>query len=183
MLVAIYPEHHDLPFWHYPKLPSTLFGLYMGEFRVPYPPSPYSKLENEAIWRVLVALHELEIPNLMAHVSLGMHLQRKMVWYPKRIWVQLSTVPEKSIGEIPLTVVDGRPLVTHVWGGDNETRDPAGLVGGRELTKEGWKRFFVARLAEVHIKADSEIANLNDRIAIQVLLRDLTTNLPTVLAD
>lgn len=168
MIIGLYKDHHQLPFWHSPKLPFELFSpeihgarvftFYHGSDREEKQPVPESW-----IWPVLMGLHMLEI-HAMAHVSTFCDHEGPDIWhYPKRVWVQISTLPDVvNEAGIPVTVVEGKTVVQGLWGWDNGTYTPYEFLpeDQRKSTPENsqpefWRDFFLAQLKGVKIATTS----------------------------
>lgn len=160
MKVAIYHHHHDLPFWCSPENPKWIFdpkiltdwfyesrkisddGVTVGYHRVP--------ATKHYMMPVLNGLNNLEIPGIMAHVSMHFDHELKMIKPIKKIWVQITTeATETNEYGLPIVVKDGVVQVQHLWGGDNGTRNPYHFLKERdqeEDTSEFWTNFFLTKL-------------------------------------
>jgi hypothetical protein len=95
----------------------------------------------------------------MAHVSAlcGCEMEKEGWWhYPKRVWVQISTLPneftENGIPVVYDMIGKRKPEVYSVWGGDNGTGFPSQFFLGEQLQEMAandskiWTRFFVEQL-------------------------------------
>lgn len=180
MLIALYSDHHHLPFWHGSKpLPEEIFDPEIHGKRVlTFNPGTTGEKKQSVpegwLWPVLMGLRQIDWP-IMAHVSAFCECQGPGIWhYPKRVWVQISTLPaEKDERGIPLTVQPKandeerqQVLVQHLWGGDNSTYSPYDFVipkGEREPPPESnqpefWRDFFTEALKETRAEALRERA-------------------------
>lgn len=169
MKVLIYHNHHHLPFWHKPANPDCIYvpGMLEGWMY-----NPASWKETEPFYEfqmipVLNALHQLEIPGIMAHVSVIFDAEKKMVSSAHRCWVQFSTEPMENDPNtgIPIVVKDGKVTVHSVltqadgyWPhdyylGDAKLKCPGptdpGAVGF-------WKDAFTKRLREEKTRQSEE---------------------------
>lgn len=166
MKVALYNSHHQLPFWHRPKNP---YGIFDSTLLNMLPDWTYKKDEwdeehycqktgpatEHYMLPVLNGLLALNLPGVMAHVSLCFDSNKKAVYSPKRVWVQITT--ESALTDangLPVVVQEnGGVAVTHLWGGDNGTYTPYQLLGKEpvegETTPEFWTKFFLDQLREV----------------------------------
>lgn len=198
MLVALYSDHHRLPFWPGSKpLPEEMFDPEVHGKRVFTFNAGTSTEEKQAVsdswmWPVLMGLHQIDWP-IMAHVSAFCECQGPGLWhFPKRVWIQISTLPsEKTQEGIPLTVgpkktADEEPkvLVQHLWGGDNGTRSPYDFVipqGEREPPPESnqpefWRDFFMTELRQVKSKTAER---LTAALAAATANAELYDNIPS----
>lgn len=169
MIIALYDNHHHLPFWHKPKNPTRLFqnGL-LNEY----------KCENDEafsgkIRACLAGLDALDAPGLMAHMSLSVDEEARTMGNNKRIWVQITTKPAMN-NEMGVPIIlspNGEVEVDHVWGGDNGTRSPIELipVEVREeiecLSMDYWKYFFEEMLGKAKRSLEDEMIYLELEIA------------------
>lgn len=159
MKVLLYPDHHQLPFWHRPIQSTLLFDPVVlatwivqkwntSGFYYPDPAAP-SATENY-MWPILCGLHQLDLP-LLAHVSSPFVGGR--VESLKRKWVQFSNIPDQEVNGIPQCIVDGKAVVTCLWGHDNGTYSPYELLATNEdlpehKTPRFWVDFFLGILRE-----------------------------------
>lgn len=159
MKILFYNDHHDLPFWHQPSQSSILFdpekmsNYLQRSFAQSEINSKKITLKETELWPVLMGLHELNLYNTLAHVSLVFIKGLEYFDYPKRVWIQISTYPEEQNEGIPLILKDGKVNVTSLWGIDNGTYSPLNLVGSsidkEELkTSLFWSKFFRAKILE-----------------------------------
>lgn len=187
MLVALYSNHHHLPFYQGQKpLPQEVFDPEVHGKRVLTRHAETSWEQKQVVsedwlWPILIGLHQINWP-IMAHVSAFREYEDPHEWhYCHRVWVQITTLAEeKNEQGIPITV---RPksegaeeveiLVKHLWGSDNGTHTPYEFVllkGQQEAPPElrlpaFWRDFFMqklretkAELGEIHAAAVKEAA-------------------------
>jgi|GEM_PF-6264649 len=158
MKVATYSDHHFLPFWHSPKNPNGFFdpnaisewtcegyGIDGKDVQKNRPATEHY------IMPVLMGLFFLDLPGVMAHVSMIFDHEKRTIDSPKRIWVQITTEP-KEWDDTPI-VKDNKVQVEHLWGGDNKTYNPFGFLkidaDEKEIhTSEFWIKFFLSKLKE-----------------------------------
>jgi hypothetical protein len=158
MLIALYASHHQLPFWHSPEQPTEVFNPKRHGRRRLTLSDETPLVRNSFIWPVLMGLHAIDRP-LMAHVSAFCNCGSRGKWhFPKRVWIQITTLPSwKSQLGIPVTVVDGKTVVKHIWGGDNGTYTPFQLLGKQPVEGENtvpfWEHFFEQKLQEARAEA------------------------------
>ncbi|MCB9816432.1 hypothetical protein H6786_03480 [Candidatus Nomurabacteria bacterium] len=164
MKVALYPGHHSLPFWHRPQQPEVLFDESMADKNVVF--EVVERIDEDRgryvtnevpakdfwIWPILKGLSDVDLP-LLAHVSFPFDKGTETFSLPKRVWIQISTLPDEVDQDgIPVVVVDGEVQVAHLWGGDNRTHTPYQLLGkepvDNEQTPEFWTQYILARLVE-----------------------------------
>lgn len=175
MIVALYPDHHHLPFWHSPTNAKEVFdpevhagrlveaheSRWVPECRENMMFAVGQRLDEvgkAAAWNVLMGLHSVDAPQLMGHVSLLCNCGEEKRWWhwSKRFWVQISTLPEGWEGDgIPEIVADdGKTLrVRHVWSDTSIHRTPYGLIpeGDRDhADAEYWKNFFSEKIRGAH---------------------------------
>ena len=110
--------------------------------------------------------------------------EKKEFEYPKRIWIQISTLPEEFKGEIPVVIKDDKVLVKHIWGGDNGTYNPHAFDGAPEYNEtketqehtEQWVLFLIKKLKDVKKnvveEAQEEIKKMRNRIKLYSLIPD-----------
>jgi hypothetical protein len=154
MKIAMHSSHHALPFWQSPRQPTEMFDparhsslvmQFSGEEKTP--------VSETWLWPVLTGLKAIEAP-IMAHVSALCGCRGDGTFhFPKRIWVQITTLPkEKTETDIPVVVKDEKVTVKHLWGGDNGTYSPFGLLPDKDEydpkkhTTEFWRDFFTGEL-------------------------------------
>lgn len=177
MQVALYPNHHALPFWHNPAQPKIMFDpADMADWSHHYREDcevVTVLLKDHWAWPVLMGLHLLDIPSVMAHISISFDKKKRTFDLPKRKWVQISTLPQKTNAQgIPIVVSRGKVKVQHMWGGDNGTYTPYQLLGKEtvegEQTPEFWTNFFLTQLREtkkgITEKATKAIKESKDRL-------------------
>lgn len=167
MKVALYPHHHALPFWHSPEQPKIIFDpAVMADWTHTFEEWDKDQgkhvkktvpLKDHWMWPVLMGLHSLDIPSAMAHVSVYFNKKTRTFELPKRKWVQISTLPQKTNTQgIPVVVSKGKVTVEHMWGGDNGTYTPYQLLSKEtvegEQTPEFWTNFFLTQLRETKKK-------------------------------
>lgn len=169
MKVALYNGHHRLPFWHSPSNPNCLFDpSILGDWIFKKNEAKDGKwVENKypavehSIMPILNGLIALELPGVMAHVSIIFDAKEKIVEYSKRAWVQLTTEPsENDANGLPVIVKDDIVQVEHLWGGDNGTYSPYDFLdkdgSEKSNTAEFWTAFFLKKLRETKEEACKE---------------------------
>lgn len=178
MLIAIYWNHHHLPFWHSPKQPELLFDpRAMARWRLRYYPEDYSAefspktglLRDSWLWPVFMGLHSLDV-RAIAHVSAFYPNNDGTCSFPKRVWVQITTIPGKTApGGIPLVIEGGKVTVKHLWGGDNGTYMPYQLLGKERGAKEEdtpafWGNFFAKKLEDERASVQKKALEMANRV-------------------
>jgi hypothetical protein len=169
MQIALYSDHHHLPFWRGPRNPERLFdpnaleGWTYRKREWDDATGDYKKgpVLEHFVMPVLNGLLALHMPGIMAHVSLIFKDDEKLVVTPKRVWVQITTEPaEKDDRGLPIVVKNGIVQVLHLWGGDNGTSTPYGFLDKHptkeEDTPQFWTNFFLGELRESKQKAHEE---------------------------
>lgn len=174
MRVALYQDHHQLPWWGGKTNPFDIFNPakhksfpFKGEHKMEEINGRETIVGNETIpleeakylFSFLSGLHNVEASHLMAHVSAlcGCQMKEYGYWhYPKRVWVQISTLPNEFTEEgIPVVydMIGKRKSEVHcVWGGDNGTHFPSEFFLDEKLGEMAskdpkiWTRFFVEQL-------------------------------------
>src|SRR5688572_25153635 len=111
MQIALHRGHHALPFWHSPEQPTMIFdpavhGKWSRTIQDESVTDKYVEIdipfESTAMWPILMGLHAIDLP-LLAHVSTGLH-EGKAHFF-KRMWVQITTLPEnKNADGIPIVL-------------------------------------------------------------------------------
>lgn len=161
MKVALYSSHHSLPFWHSPRNPDGIYNPSMlggWTFKAREAEEDDAKIFSATehwVMPVLNGLFVLNLPGVMAHVSMFFDFKEKRISAPKRVWVQITTVTATETAEgIPIVVIDDKVQVKHLWGGDNKTYNPFQLLGKEkseeEIAKrhEFWMAFFLEKLQQ-----------------------------------
>jgi hypothetical protein len=166
--------HHQLPWWGGKTNPFDIFspekyksfpfkGGYKTEVtdgrEVIIGDETVSLGEVKHLFSFLSGLHNVEASHLMAHVSAicGCEMGEKGWWHhPKRMWVQISTLPDEFTEEgIPVVynmIGECKSEVHRVWGGDNGTYSPYEFFVDETLREMAandskiWTRFFVEQL-------------------------------------
>jgi hypothetical protein len=155
MKVALYSSHHSLPFWHSPENPNIMFDTsYLGNWTYI---NAGNELDQPAMehWSIpiLLGLQKINIPGLMANVSIFFDKKTRKIIVPKRVWVQITTEPKTFRDDIPLVVEGGNVKVEHIWGGDNKGYWPNDLIDEKDKEKTGncsfWHDFFLFKLKKV----------------------------------
>lgn len=154
MEVALYKDHHDLPFWHEPRQPWGMFDIKMVDWLTNIGSDDYLKVVQNLMWPILLGLHYIDQPNIMAHVSFFcFHPKKKRHLYMKRYWVQFTTIPKKRTKTGKPIIVRGKKVqVVHLWGGDNGTYAPTEFLSEDERKNAGratfWQQFFMRQLKQ-----------------------------------
>lgn len=174
MLVALYKDHHELPWWGGKTNPFDIFNPekyknlpFKGDHILKEVGGEQRIVGNEIIplekekqlFSFLTGLLAVEADDLMAHVSAlcDCEMKEHNWWhYPKRVWVQISTLPneftEAGIPVVYNMAGDLKPELDHRWGGDNGTSFPSQFFLEKELAEKAssdpkiWTRFFVEEL-------------------------------------
>lgn len=188
MKVALYSGHHSLPFWHNPKQPEILFDESMADKNVVF--EVFESIDENRgrfvtkevpakdfwIWPILKGLLDIDL-QLLAHVSILFDRHTETFSLPRRVWIQISTLPnEVDQNGIPVVILDGKVQVEHLWGGDNGTYTPYQLLGRKpvdnEQTPEFWTQYFSEQLVKAKQaavreadKAVKETASIADKYA------------------
>lgn len=174
MIVALYQDHHQLPWWGGKTNPFDIFNPekhkslpFKGDHKIEEIEGVRTIVGHETIplerekqlFSLLSGLHDVEASHLMAHVSAmcGCEMEKEGWWhYPKRVWVQVSTLPDEfTEAGIPVVyniIGERKPEVHRVWGGDNGTGFPSQFFVDERLREMAandskiWTRFFVEQL-------------------------------------
>ncbi len=161
MEIAIYSNHHFLPFWQRPSQPEILFNpnVFDGMF-CEVAGKLFSAREHH-MNPVLKGLMILDLPDVMAHVSLILDLKENRVHLPKRVWIQITTQARyRDENNLPVVVKNGEVQVKHLWGGDNGTYGPYQMLEKQsideKITPEFWKEFFLNELRKEKREAINE---------------------------
>ncbi len=174
MLIALYQDHHQLPWWGGSTNPFDVFSPekhkhfpFKGEEDIKkidgkdtftgYKTAPLEEVKQ--LFSFLSGLHNVEANHLMAHVSAlcGCQLENYGYYhYPKRVWVQISTLPNEFTDDgIPVVydMIGKRKQEIHfVWGSDNGTHFPSQFFDEEKMREMAvndsriWTRFFVEQL-------------------------------------
>lgn len=168
MKIALYgtvgsaDTHHELPFWHRPKQPSVLFdSKTMGGFRMYGVVDEASLVFDETgIWDMLKALESMELPNLMAHVSMPVNQETQQFGGHKRTWINITTLPVEEENGIPLVIKDGQCNVFPIWTVDNGqvTNFP------KFSTTKIWVEFFTNKISEEKLRLSKELEKLEAEV-------------------
>lgn len=153
MEIALYRGHHFLPFWHSPQQPGEVFDPKRHKKRKLFFRNAEPQVACESmLWPILMGLHAVDIPLVMGHVSAFCRHNNKWC-FPKRIWVQITTLPPgRTVHGVPIVVHDGEVMVKHLWGGNNGTHSPYQFLGQKAVEGEDtaifWQHFFEQKLIE-----------------------------------
>lgn len=181
MKVALYCSHHSLPFWHSPKNPYMLFDPTAIEDWTFDSRGNVLPAEQHSVMPILKGLLALDLPGVMAHVSIIFDPHENTVEYSKRCWVQITTEPEEfDNDDLPVVVRAKEVLVTHLWGGDNGTYTPYQLLSKEKVTGEDtpefWTEWFIAQLRQAkaiaHQSAEEDIREAQATIKAYSLIPD-----------
>lgn len=170
MKVALYQDHHFLPFWHSPRQPNMLFDPEALEGWMYIAREKKEPASCCWIMPVLNGLLSINLIGVMSHVSIIFDPDNKTISSPKRVWVQITTETKEQDGNgIPIVVKNRIIQVIHLWGGDNGTYHPYALIG-KELSKEEdtpkfWEDFFLKELrgAKASFKEEAREARAEAR--------------------
>ncbi|MCX6701712.1 MAG: hypothetical protein NTX96_00765 [Candidatus Zambryskibacteria bacterium] len=158
MKVALYSHHHCLPFWHSPSQPDIMFDPEtMADWKMEIVCDAalpgQTRLREISIkeiwaWPLLLGLVSIDLP-IMAHVSIRFNDGK--VEFPKRVWVQITTLPETTGADGLPVVVDGNGdvQVKLLWGRDNGTYSPNELLdvsNEKRMIPDTWHHFFHTKL-------------------------------------
>lgn len=174
MLVALYQNHHQLPWWDGKINPFDIFNPekhrtlpFKGDRKIEeikgvptivgYETIPLER--EKQLFSFLSGLYDVEASHLMAHVSAmcSCKLEKEGWWhYPRRVWVQISTLPhefrESGVPVVYDIIGKLKPEVRRVWGGDNGTGFPSQFFLEEQIQEMAandpkiWTRFFVEQL-------------------------------------
>jgi len=173
MKVALYSSHHFLPFWHTPQNPDGIYNpANLNDWRFLAREAEEEDVKafpaNEHwVMPILNGLFSLDLPGVMAHVSMIFNFREKVISVPKRVWVQITTEASEQTAEgLPIVVKDDEVQVKNLWGGDNKTYNPFQLLDkeksideiGKRLMSEFWTTFFLEKLQQTK-KQTSQEAN------------------------
>jgi len=179
MKVALYDDHHNLPFWHSPKNPQLLFNPEKhGTYNFENSMSVGRKRDSSGLatqhymWPILLGLHELNLPEIMAHVSFIIDESKQRVGaFNKRKWVQITTEPVKFERSLPIIVEGNQVVVESLWGRDNGTASPLEFTGSDtfvdgEETAIFWENLFHNKLRESKKEAQIEFQKCNHTLEL-----------------
>jgi hypothetical protein len=175
MKVALYNSHHKLPFWREPGNPTCLFDpaildgwIYEDdEIEEGMWGTKEKPIAEHFMFPVLNGLLAIDLPGVMAHVSLIFDTEKKIMSCPKRVWVQITTEPSKEDeAGLPIIVKEGIVQVEDLYGEDGDSYTPYQLLekdpAEGEDTADIWTAFFLRKL---HEKKEEACAKANDEIA------------------
>lgn len=151
MKIALYEDHHGLPFWGGKEQPKELFDPEIHAARtLTLNKSESQRASENWIWPILMGIHAIKIP-ILAHVSAFCSCLGGGKWhFSKRIWVQFTNLPEVCIDGVPLIFENGSVKVQQLWGGDNRTYSPNDFLPENERATEKteifWQTFFEKEL-------------------------------------
>lgn len=150
MKIALYEDHHGLPFWGGKKQPKELFDPTVHATRILTINKESQQVSENWIWPILMGIHAIEIP-ILAHVSAFCSCIGGDRWhFPKRVWVQFTTLPEASVDGIPLIFEGTSVKVKCLWIIDNGTYNPYDFLskddGEEAKTEIFWQGYFEGEL-------------------------------------
>lgn len=176
-VVALYRSHHDLPFWSGPGNPYAIFipdrykniaiENYLGAGRIH---TRQGLTSSHYMFPILMGLLNLDLPKIMAHVSINFDRKNNGLVYTKRIWIQLTTIPheyELDGNTLPIVVRNGKVMVDSLCLTDNQTHSPLQFLGDEvvpgEETSTFWTNFFRAKLQAERVAAQQNLAEAKHR--------------------
>lgn len=129
MEIALYQDHLFLPFWENPQNPEYLFEPSMINWVIKGRNGSiaHCKLKDHYMMPVIQGIQTIDIPEVMAHISLAVDQKGKRLKEPMRIWIQFSTSPEEFSDGLPVVMRDEDLQVVHIWGSNNGTYNPLQL--------------------------------------------------------
>lgn len=172
MKIALYSNHHDLPFWRSPRQSEFLFNpTVLKDFKYSGRRSDDTVgdvfVKDTWVWSIFMGLYSIKSTKLMAHMSVDFNFRNRTFEFPKRVWIQISSVPLEKVDTtgVPLIVNDKSEVcVTLVWGKDNNTYNPYQL----DLVKKAnpseaslkdayfWEKLFINELLEIRKRIEKE---------------------------
>lgn len=159
-VVALYHSHHNLPFGFSPENPYDIFcpdkhrNFIVDSYRSIGRVSIRQGLaDSHFMFPILEGLQNLNLPNIMAHVSIYFSVKTKSLISGKPIWVQLSTKPhDGDENAMPIVVKDDKIMVENLCINltNNGTHSPLDFIGDEVVPGEGtpafWTKFFLEKL-------------------------------------
>lgn len=154
MKIATYSNHHFLPFWHNPQKPDGFFDPNnLNDWTFVEKKETKPAIEHW-VMPILNGLFSINLPGVMAHMSIIFDSKKKIIETPKRVWVQITTEVLDFDG-VPVIIKDDVDdvAVESLWGGDNGTYSPFDFLkdgyNEEEVKTPGfWAKFFLERLQE-----------------------------------
>lgn len=165
MKVALYQDHHELPFGRVttknPTLVYTpgLFNDWTYKKSFPAVIEGIDCLQGKIIsaidyWAVpfLDGLCLIDIPGIMAHVSLGVSPEENRIIGSKRNWIQITTATKRNNADgLPIVVSGTKVKVKLIWAsGMDDSYSPYSLLEKNSPkekdTPKFWKLFFFNEL-------------------------------------
>ena len=124
--------------------------------------------ESHWLYPIFMGLYHIDDLKMLGHISIifqNCGKGQKFFRLPERVWVQITTHPCEYTGDgIPVVVKDDKLNVRHIWGGNNGTRTPLGLLDSSDLIAKGkvagqkegeikfWRDFFLEQIRTTEIK-------------------------------
>lgn len=164
MKIALYSDHLALPFWYRSKQPTVLFSQGMSDWTTTQKDwdeedkyvDKKIKAKDFWVWPILIGIEAIDLP-LMAHLSVFFDAEKKTFSLPKRVWIQITTLPEKTTpGGIPVVVENGNIQVANLWCGDSGTRDPYQLIEEESAEGNHTATFWTERITNFLSRAKQE---------------------------
>lgn len=168
MKVAFYGTHHNLPFADEGKNPDMLFDLSMFLDWQSHIDAVdrYGPLSEHWVSPMLEGLSMIEMPGVMAHISLLAQPEKSVLVIPYRVWVCVTTEPtETDENGLPVVLKKGKPQVSYLWGSSEKCRtSPLGYLDNvnDNMPAAFWKELFSREIRE---KKAQVVALQNEKIA------------------
>lgn len=163
MEIAFYQDHHFLPFNDEARNPDYLYDpSNIKSWTYQDDNNRTRKASSHYMMPILRSLYALNLPNVMAHVSLIMDRDTKTIKSCKRVWIRITTMPADYDGVgLPIIVKNGVMQVNGLWGYANNSYRPHQLLGDQpvpgEKTARFWSKYFLERLAEEKAEVEKDL--------------------------
>lgn len=153
MLIALYESKHELPFSFRPTQPKHLFRPIDHTF-------PFSRREHGIecdnsnismkdlwIWSILMGIHAVEMPRVMAHIaSPCLYSDIRVCYFTKQIWIEFTNIPERHINEVPLIIDENVMLVGRLLEVSHATFSMLHSLHNDDQSEAFWQGYFTKKL-------------------------------------
>jgi hypothetical protein len=182
MKVAFCGTHHNLPFADSARNPNLVFdpSMFLDWQSHIDAVDRYGPLSEHWVSPMLQGLSMIEMPGVMAHISLLARPGNKVLVIPYRVWINVTTEPTET-GEngMPIVLKDGVPQVSYLWSSSEKHQtSPLGFLKNvnDNMPAEFWRELFSREIREKKTKvvadAEQKIAKANALIASYSVIPD-----------
>jgi hypothetical protein len=178
MKVGLYSDHHNLPFNDKGTNPHSIYDSNGFDDWVCEKHGKLHPASTFYLMPVLNGLNAINLPGLMAHVSVITDPIGKIIRSSKRVWVQITTSPVEDELGFPCVIRDNEIQARLIWNGCDQAHiyTPYDMLQGSGNiidTPEFWKEFFLAELRNAKNEAYNRLVHLQAEVAAAEIKREV----------